>query len=142
MVSIKQTKNIQEDINLFLISDEFLNTRTLFFFSIVHKSKMESLSPILTKLSYEIAVYSVLEDLLSIYKLKQDQDYHQLLLLIDIEFEDFIDSDDIEILLLSKLCEIEDEATLMSKVIEVINVLAATPDSVLRPYQQPFITSK
>ena len=103
---------------------------------------MESLSPILTKLSYEIAVYSVLEDLLSIYKLKQDQDYHQLLLLINIEFEDFSDSDNIEILLLKKLCEIEDEATLMSKVIEVINVLAATPDSVLRPYQQPFITSK
>ena len=103
---------------------------------------MESLSPILTKLSFEIACYHVLEDLLGIYKLKQNQDHIQLLLLIDIDFEDFSESDDIEILLLSKLCEIEDEATLMSKVIEVINVLAATPDSILRPYQQPFITSK
>ena len=103
---------------------------------------MESLSPILTKLSFEIACYHVLEDLLGIYKLKQNQDHIQLLLLIDIDFEDFSESDDIEILLLSKHCEIEDEATLMSKVIEVINVLAAIPDSILRPYQQPFITSK
>ena len=97
---------------------------------------MESIAPVLTKLAFEIACFQILEDLLDILKAQENSDDVAMLSLIDLDFED----QSIEIYLLTKLVEIEDEAELMSKVIEVINVLSSTPGSVLRPYQQPFIT--
>jgi len=99
----------------------------------------ESLTPILTKLSFEMSCYEVIEDILCLYKWKEDSDYRHLLFMLDIDFEDF-DSMDIEVILMTKLVEIDDESVLMGKIIEIYNELLLTPDSVLRPYQQHFTT--
>ena len=101
----------------------------------------ESLTPILTKLSFEMSCYEVIEDILCLYKCKEDSDYRHLLFMLDIDFEDF-DSMDIEVILMTKLGEIDDESVLMGKIIEIYNELLLTPDSILRPYQQHFTTEK
>jgi len=60
--------------------------------------------------------------------------------MLDIDFEDDFGDLDIERILMSKLCEIEDETLLMQKIVNIFYILQSTPDSVLRPYQQHFVT--
>lgn len=62
--------------------------------------------------------------------------------MLDIDFEDDFGDLDIERILMSKLCEIEDETLLMQKIVNIFYILQSTPDSVLRPYQQHFVTDK
>ena len=53
---------------------------------------------------------------------------------------DMLDSDTLEILLISKLIDLDDEIILMERVMDIFSILISAPDSVLRPYQQHFIT--
>ena len=76
-----------------------------------------------------------------LYNLKEDRDYIHILLMLNIDFDEF-DDGDIEIVLMSKLSQIDEESVLIKRVIEIVNLLLLTPDSVLRPYQQHFVTEK
>ena len=102
---------------------------------------METLPPILSKLSFEMCCFEVVQDICGLCLLKEFSDNNLFLAMLDIDFEDF-DSMDIEFILMTKLVEIDDESVLMGKIIEIYNELLLTPDSVLRPYQQHFTTEK
>ena len=66
---------------------------------------MEVLSPILDKLSYEMATYQLLEDILHLYKLKQERKHLHLLYLLDIDSSDYEDEIDLEVLLMTRICD-------------------------------------
>ena len=103
------------------------------------KLEMESLSSVLSKLSYEMTCYEILTDIMYLKQIKEVQDYCHILSLFDMDFEE--NGVDIELVLMTKICEIDEESELVHKVIEVVNLLS-TCDSVVRPYEQPFVTEK
>ena len=65
-----------------------------------------------------------------------------MLYLLDIDNSDYEDEIDLEVLLMTRICEIHEESVIMIKVLETCKMLLSTPNSVLRPYQQPFVTVK
>ena len=97
---------------------------------------MDSLPSVLSHLSLEMCSYELVEDILEFGKTKENYE-DLILMLIDSES---LDSDTLEILLMSKLMDIEEEPVLMERVMDIFSILMNAPDSVLRPYQQHFIT--
>ena len=73
---------------------------------------MEVLSPLLDNLSYEMATYQLLEDILHLYKLKQERKHLHLLYLLDIDSSDYEDEIDLEVLLMTRICEIHEESVI------------------------------
>lgn len=103
---------------------------------------METLPRILTALSFEMAAFQVIEDIVCLIKSKEIIDYNLFLAVLDIEMEDGFNEIDLPTVLMLKLCDMEDETLLVSKVVDMYNLLESTPESVLRPYNQPFVTEK
>ena len=83
-----------------------------------------------------MSTYEIVEDILEFAKIKENYE-DLILMLID---SDMLDSDTLEILLISKLIDLDDEIILMERVMDIFSILISVPDSVLRPYQQHFIT--
>ena len=104
--------------------------------------RMETLPRILTALSFEMAAFQVIEDIVCLIKSKEIIDYNLFLAVLDIEMEDGFNEIDLPTVLMLKLCDMEDETLLVSKVVDMYNLLESTPESVLRPYNQPFVTEK
>ena len=102
---------------------------------------METLPAVLTKLSLEMSCYEIVFDILCLCKIKEDRD-NLLLSLLDCDSVEFDSSEDIEVVLMTKISEIDEECNLMHQVMHIFDALIAAPDSVLRPYQQHFITEK
>ena len=97
---------------------------------------METLPGVLSHLSLEMCCFEIVEDMLTIWKIKENRD-NLLLILLD---SDSLEYDDIQVLMMTKLIDIDNECILMEKVMEIFGTLIDAPDSVLRPYQQHFIT--
>jgi len=93
---------------------------------------------VISKLTHEMTCYGIVHDILSLHVIKADNDI-LLLALLD---EDTTDSStDFEmLLLLRKLCDIDSECDLMAKILDIFHALISAPDSLLRPYQQHFVT--
>ena len=100
---------------------------------------MESLTLNLSKLSYEMTCYEVLSDLLCLCQYSEDRDYIHLLAMFDMDYDDSEES--LELVLMNRICEIEDEGELVNKIVEVVNLLMGC-SSVTRPYEQHFVTSR
>ena len=92
--------------------------------------RMESLENLLTKLSFEMACYGIVQDILSLHLMKENSE-NLLLALLDIDSSD-TDSLDLEILLIRMISDLDDEVSLMEKITNIFNVLISTPDIVLR----------
>ena len=101
---------------------------------------METLDPILSRLSYEMTCFDLFADLIYLQLLKENRDYLNIITMLNMDIEE--NEDDFEIILMSSLCDIDEESVIINKVIEIVNVLLATPDSILRPYQQRYVTEK
>ena len=99
---------------------------------------METLDNLMNKLSYEMCCYNIVLELMGVQAVKEDINNLLLLLIIDDEVAD----ETLEGILLAELSGLEDEQTLMMKIIDIFNALITAPDSVLRPYQQHFVTEK
>ena len=95
---------------------------------------METLDNLMNKLSYEMCCYNIVLDIMGVQAVKEDINNLLLLLMIDDEVADET--------LEAELSGLEDEQTLMMKIIDIFNALITAPDSVLRPYQQHFVTEK
>ena len=107
---------------------------------ILHDSiEMESLNPILSNLSYEMTCYGLVEELLHMYSVREALDNAILASLLNCDTLDF-EEDLFETILLSKICELDEEYEVMKRVIATVNYLLSTPDAILRPYQQHFVT--
>ena len=97
---------------------------------------MDSLPRVLSHLSWEMCVYEIVQDILELSVIKEN---YKNLVLVLLQC-DCLESEDVEIVLMTKLRSIESESLLMLKVIEIFDAVISTPDSVLRPYQQHFVT--
>ena len=82
---------------------------------ILHDSiEMESLNPILCKLSYEMTCYGLVEELLPMYSVREALDNAILASLLNCDTLDF-EEDLFETILLSKICELDEECEVMEK---------------------------
>ena len=106
----------------------------------VKNQAMETLDPILSRLSYEMTCFDLFADLIYLQLLKENRDYLNIITMLNMDIEE--SEDDFEIILMSSICDIDEESVIINKVIEIVNVLLATPDSILRPYQQRYVTEK
>lgn len=97
---------------------------------------METLPRVLSLLSFEMNCYEVVRDILELSTLKEISDI-SLLLLLD---SDCTETEDIDFLLLSKLQNIQSEEELVREVHRIFEVITSAPETVLRPYQQHFVT--
>ena len=95
-------------------------------------------SALLSRLSFEMSAYEVVDDLLCLYNTKEDHDSLLLLLLETDDTDSYYDT--IDLILAARMSEIEDEDLLMTKVIDFFQSVIEAPDRVFRPYQQHFIT--
>ena len=93
---------------------------------------METLqSQILTRLSFEMSAYEVVQYILSILKLKEDRDTLLLSLLLDCDAGP-ADPDDIDVILMTTLGQIDEESLIMAKVVELFSAFIDAPDSIIR----------
>ena len=91
--------------------------------------RMENSEIVLSKLTYEMACYSIVHDVLSLHVTKEDNDT-LLLSLLDVDGSDT--TLDIEVLLIRKISDLDNECDLMVKVLDIFQTLVSAPDSVLR----------
>ena len=102
---------------------------------------MASLTLSLSKLSYEMSCYEVLSDILCLCQYSETQDYIHLLAMFDMALDSDDNEDMMELALMHRICEIEEECELVNKIVEVVNLLMGC-SSVTRPYEQHFVTSR
>ena len=104
---------------------------------------METLNPILSRLSYEMNCCGLVEDIAHINSTREYNDLFHILAMLCLDYEDEeMDDEIIEMIIVSKICESDEEEKIIRKAMDTVNLLLATPNSILRPYQQHFVTEK